>query len=132
MVLFRTAMGVTEVDEVRDVLRLWAGALSRPEPTDLLRWRQRTGYDFGYLATREEHRVEILHRLLCALWNGRATRRDRTASPERISVELGGGVTMSLPLGLARHRRRPGAACCAPTSCGRSTTTRSTGGSATS
>ena len=52
VVLFRTAMGVTEVDEVRDVLRRWAGALARPEPTDLLRWRQRTGYDFGYLATR--------------------------------------------------------------------------------
>ena len=53
VVLFRTGMGVTEVNEVRDVLRLWAGALARPEPTDLLRWRQRTGYDFGYLATRE-------------------------------------------------------------------------------
>jgi hypothetical protein len=36
----------------------------------MLRWRQRTGYDFGYLASREEHRVEILHRILCALWNG--------------------------------------------------------------
>src|SRR5262249_53772573 len=47
VVLFRTGMGVTEVDEVRDVLRRWAGALARPEPTDLLRWRQRTGYDFG-------------------------------------------------------------------------------------
>ena len=98
MVLFRTAMGVTEVDEVRDVLRLWAGALARPEPTDLLRWRQRTGYDFGYLATREEHRVEILHRLLCALWNGKATIQGAEASPERLNVELGGGVTMTLPL----------------------------------
>ena len=98
VVLFRTAMGVTEVDEVRDVLRRWAGALARPEPTDLLRWRQRTGYDFGYLATREEHRVAILHRLLCALWNGRATIQGPEASPERLNVELGGGVTMTLPL----------------------------------
>ena len=98
VVLFRTAMGVTEVDEVRDVLRRWAGALGRPEPTDLLRWRQRTGYDFGYLATREEHRVAILHRLLCALWNGRATIGGPEASPERLNVELGGGVTMTLPL----------------------------------
>ncbi len=46
----------------------WTG----PGPTDLLRWRQRTGYDFGYLATREHHRVAILHRMLCALWNGKA------------------------------------------------------------
>ena len=98
VVLFRTAMGVTEVDEVRDVLRRWAGALARPEPTDLLRWRQRTGYDFGYLATREEHRIAILHRLLIALWNGRATVRGEPESPDRLNIELGGGVTMTLPL----------------------------------
>jgi hypothetical protein len=98
IVLFRTAMGVTEVGEVRDVLRLWANALNRPEKTDLLRWRQRTGYDFGYLATREEHRVEILHRLLCALWNGKADTQGQTASPDAISVTLGGGVQMSLRL----------------------------------
>jgi tubulin-like protein len=98
VVLFRTAMGVTEVDEVRDVLRLWSAALADPKPTDLLRWRQRTGYDFGYLATREHHRVEILHRILCALWNGRAAIVGPDASPERINVQLGGGVTMTLPL----------------------------------
>jgi hypothetical protein len=98
VVLFRTAMGVTEVDEVRDVLRLWSKAQGNPEPTDLLRWRQRTGYDFGYLATRETHRVEILHRVLAALWNGRATVVGPEESPERINVQLGGGVTMTLPL----------------------------------
>jgi hypothetical protein len=97
VVLFRTAMGVTEVAEVRDVLRLWAGALSRPEPTDLLRWRQRTGYDFAYLATHEEHRIEILHRLLCAFWNGKASVQGKEASPERLSVQLG-GVTLTLKL----------------------------------
>jgi hypothetical protein len=86
------------VDEVRDVLRLWSKAQSSPEPTDLLRWRQRTGYDFGYLATRETNRVEILHRILCALWNGKATIVGPESSPERINVTLGGGVTMTLPL----------------------------------
>jgi hypothetical protein len=98
VVLFRTGMGVTEVGEVRDVLRLWAGALARPQPTDMLRWRQRTGYDFGYLATREEHRVEILHRMLCALWNGKGAVQGPPASPAEFSIELGGGVTMPLPL----------------------------------
>jgi hypothetical protein len=98
VVPFPPTMGVTEVDEVRDVLRLWARALDDPRPTDLLRWRQRTGYDFGYLATREHHRVEILHRLLCALWNGRAVAVGPESSPERINVRLGGGVTMTLPL----------------------------------
>ena len=80
----------------------WAGALAQPGTTDLLRWRQRTGYDFGYLATREEHRVEILHRLLCALWNGKATALGPPESPERINVTLGGDVTMTLPLDTAR------------------------------
>ena len=98
VVLFRTSMGVTEVAEVRDVLRLWSGALSRPEPADMLRWRQRTGYDFGYLATREAHRVAILHCLLCALWNGRGTVTGPGASPERLRIQLGGDVAMSLPL----------------------------------
>jgi hypothetical protein len=98
VVLFRTGMGVTEVSEVRDVLRLWAGALARPQPTDMLRWRQRTGYDFGYLATREEHRVEILHRMLCALWNGKGAVEGPPTSPDEFSITLGGGVTMPLPL----------------------------------
>lgn len=98
VVLFRTSMGVTEVREVREVLRLWADAQASPEPQDYLRWRQRTGYDFGYLVTREEHRVEILHRLLCAMWNGRVSCEGNPASPHRIQVELGGGVRMSLDL----------------------------------
>jgi Tubulin like len=98
VVLFRTAMGVTEVDEVRDVLRLWADAVSNPRSTDLLRWRQRTGYNYGYLATREHNRVEILHRILCALWNGKASTVGSKESPERLNVRLDGNVTMTLPL----------------------------------
>jgi Tubulin like len=97
VVLFRTGMGITDVPEVRDVLRRWAGALAHPEPADLLRWRQRTGYDFGYLITREEDRVQILHRILCALWNGRAMTQGPEASPDRLDVEFD-GVTMALPL----------------------------------
>jgi hypothetical protein len=98
VVLFRTGMGITEVGEVRDVLRQWAGALTRSQQVDMLRWRQRTGYDFGYLATREEHRVQILHRILCALWNGRGSVRGAETSPAEFSITLGGGVTMPLPL----------------------------------
>jgi hypothetical protein len=103
VVLFRTSMGVTEVSEVRDVLRLWASALARPEKPDFLRWRQRTGYEFGYLATTEEHRVEILHRLLCALWNGKVRAEGDEESPDRIFVQLGGGVTMNLSLTGLEH-----------------------------
>jgi hypothetical protein len=60
VVLVRTTIGVTDVDEVRDLLGLWASAEADPRPTDLLRWRQRTGYDVGDLATRERDRVEDL------------------------------------------------------------------------
>jgi hypothetical protein len=98
VVLFRSSMGVTEVNEVRDVLRLWAAALSRPERSDFLRWRQRTGYQFAYLATTEEHRIEILHRLLAAMWNGRVTAEGPAESPDQVRVEFGGGVTMVLQL----------------------------------
>jgi hypothetical protein len=98
VVLFRSSMGVTEVNEVRDVLRLWAAALSRPERSDFLRWRQRTGYQFAYLATTEEHRVEILHRVLSAMWNGRVRAEGPAESPEQVRVEFGGGVTMILQL----------------------------------
>jgi len=98
VVLFRTGMGITEVGEVRDVLRQWSGALTRSQQADMLRWRQRTGYDFGYLATREEHRVQILHRILCALWNGKGSVQGAETSPAEFGITLGGGVTMPLPL----------------------------------
>jgi hypothetical protein len=98
VVMFRYGMGVTEVDEVRDVLRTWSQALVGEHPSDYLKWRQRTGYHFGYLATREEHRVAILHHLLCALWNGKVVTSGDPESPREVSVALGGGVTMQLPL----------------------------------
>ncbi|MFW6641197.1 tubulin-like doman-containing protein [Nocardiopsis algeriensis] len=98
VVLFRTSMSITEVPEVRDVMRLWTSAMESPEPQDYLLWRQRLGYDFVHLATTEEHRVHILHRLLNALWNGRASVTGDAASPEEVRFTLGGGVTMPLPL----------------------------------
>ena len=97
-VLHRTSMGLTEVGEVRDVLRNWAGALARPLPLDLPRWRQRTGYDFGYLPTREGDRARILHRMLCAMWNGKALALDDQESPRRFNIKLEGEVTMTLVL----------------------------------
>ncbi|MEV2277069.1 tubulin-like doman-containing protein [Nocardiopsis sp. NPDC049922] len=98
VVLFRTSMSVTEVQEVRDVLRNWSDAVYHPQPGDHLRWRQRLGYDFDYLATTEEHRVYILHRLLNAMWNGRASVVGDPRSPEEVHFTLGGGVTMQLRL----------------------------------
>ncbi|GAA3231069.1 hypothetical protein GCM10010468_61980 [Actinocorallia longicatena] len=97
VVLFRSSMGITEVREVCDVLRSWSEALQNPRPTDFLPWRQRTGYDFGYLATREEHRIKILHRLLCALWNGDVTVEGSQTSPAGVTITLN-EVSMTLDL----------------------------------
>ncbi|MEV5749781.1 tubulin-like doman-containing protein [Actinoallomurus sp. NPDC052308] len=97
VVLFRFGMGITDVQEVRHVLRTWAAAVHDPRPDDYLPWRQRTGFDFGYLATREEHRVRILHRLLCTIWNGDLRAEGDPASPTRVHVTLN-EVTMTLDL----------------------------------
>jgi hypothetical protein len=98
VVLFRTGMGLTEVGEVRDLLRLWVRAPAHPGRADRLPWRQRTGYRIGYLGTREEHRVEILHRILCALWNGKGAVEGAPISPARLTIKLAGGSMMRLPL----------------------------------
>ncbi|MFI6497917.1 tubulin-like doman-containing protein [Nonomuraea typhae] len=97
VVLFRSSMGITDVKEVRHVLRTWADAVQRPLPDDFLRWRQRTGYDFGYLATREEHRVRILHHLLCVMWNGNIQVLGDPDSPSQAEIKLGEvGMTLTL------------------------------------
>ncbi|HZN17742.1 MAG TPA: tubulin-like doman-containing protein [Micromonosporaceae bacterium] len=102
VVFFRTSMAVTEVPELREVLRTWAGAVDHEEPQDFLRWRQRLGYDFGYLMTSEEHRVRIMQRFLCALWNGRVVPRgDNVESPESIEVRLGVENAVSMQLRLS-------------------------------
>ncbi|WP_433261844.1 tubulin-like doman-containing protein [Actinosynnema sp. CS-041913] len=105
VVLFRTSMSVTEVPELREVLRTWADAQRRPMDHDFLKWRQRTGYDYSYLATAEEHRVLILHRLLCALWNGQVQVEGDPESPTAIAVRLGGHDEVSMRLGLTDYFR---------------------------
>ncbi|TKK85240.1 hypothetical protein FDA94_26590 [Herbidospora galbida] len=97
VVLFRSQMGITDVQEVREVLRTWADAIHRPRSDDFLAWRQRTGYDFGYLATREEHRTRILHRLLVAMWNGDVQVMGDRQSPARVQITLN-DVHMALDL----------------------------------
>ncbi len=99
VVMFRSSMGLTEVPEVREVLRHWSDALRNEKPEDFLRWRQRSGYQFGYLATTPEHRARILHHLLCAVWNGYVNPVSSPTRPERIDVDLDkSGVTMKLEL----------------------------------
>ncbi|WP_239404694.1 tubulin-like doman-containing protein [Frankia sp. Cj3] len=89
VVLFRTSMSITEVPELREILHHWSDALGNEQPHDFLKWRQRVGYDYGWLATTEEHRVRILHHLLCAMWNGNIrTRGGERDSPAQVRVQL--------------------------------------------
>jgi Tubulin like/Caspase domain len=97
VLLYRTGMSITQVPEVRYTAQRWAGAVSRAQPRDLLRWRQRTGYNFGYLATAEDN-AAILHRFLCALWNGKGTVTGPKESPEQLVLTLPGGSDMTLRL----------------------------------
>ena len=99
VVLFRSSMGLTEVPEVRKVLLNWSTALGGHQPADFLQWRQRTGYRFGHLATTAEDRARILHRVLCAAWNGYLSPTGDPASPSVLNVHLGDSpVNMKLEL----------------------------------
>lgn len=105
VVQFRHEMAVTDVREVRELLQLWANAREHPEHGDFLQWRQRLGYDFDWLMTTEEDRVEITHRMLCAMWNGSVRALDKNGaevpnveSPPRVAFAVGGGYSITLPL----------------------------------
>ncbi|WP_228023402.1 tubulin-like doman-containing protein [Streptomyces acidicola] len=88
VVLFRSEMSLTEVPEARKVLRQWARAQDGRRDDDVLRWRQRLGYRDNWLASTAEDRKHILHRLLCALWNGQVDYQGTPESPVRLRIRL--------------------------------------------
>jgi hypothetical protein len=100
VVLLRSAMGVTEVPEVRRVVKLWADAQRNPRPHDYLTWRRRLKPDSGYRLMSRDDRCYVLHHLLCAAWDGRITAVGDVGSPERIVVQVGAedASTMTLDL----------------------------------
>ncbi|WP_260867379.1 tubulin-like doman-containing protein [Streptomyces sp. SAJ15] len=104
VVLFRSEMSLTEVSEVRQVLRLWGRARDKEGREDYLAWRQRTGYREAWLASTESDRQRILQRMLCAMWNGQVEVVGDPLSPDRVRFRLRRGddardaVTMTLAL----------------------------------
>ncbi|MFI9051643.1 tubulin-like doman-containing protein [Streptomyces sp. NPDC053427] len=89
VVLFRSQMSLTQVPEACKVLRQWARAKESEQPQDVLRWRQRTGYQDSWLVSTEEDRRTILHRLLCCMWNGQVdVVEGDSASPGRVRLRL--------------------------------------------
>ncbi|MEU5693225.1 tubulin-like doman-containing protein [Actinosynnema sp. NPDC020468] len=88
VVLNRNSMGVTEVPELRRVVRLWADAQRAPHPQDTLQWRRRLSQDTDYLLMDERDRRQVLHRLLCAAWDGRVSVSGKPESPDHITVAV--------------------------------------------
>lgn len=101
VVLFRSEMGVTEVPEARQVLRLWSRTRDNEDPGSHLAWRQRTGYrDRNWpLATASDQQY-ILHRMLSAMWNGQVEAVGDPKSPDSLRIVLrpDGAATMTLRL----------------------------------
>jgi hypothetical protein len=100
VVLLRTSMSVTEVSELREILRQLADALHDEQPQDFLAWRQRLSYDFRWLATSEQDRVNIMQRLLSAMWNNQVRVSGDPRSPDSIEVSLPGDRPLSMKLWL--------------------------------
>ncbi|MFJ8691572.1 tubulin-like doman-containing protein [Streptomyces roseolilacinus] len=98
VVLFRSGMSLTDVSEVRELLKLWSEAREAGRADDFLSWRQRLGYRDDWLVSTEEDRRRILHRILCAMWNGLVGHEGDAASPDlvRIRLQRGESATMTL------------------------------------
>ena len=104
VVTMRTALGVTDIPEARKVMSLWSSALRAADVEDSLRWRQRLGYDYGWMLTTEEQRVSILQRLMIAMRNDwvEVLVGDETR-PLRIAIRAGedsgsGAAHLEIPL----------------------------------
>ncbi|MFC8492098.1 tubulin-like doman-containing protein [Streptomyces sp. NPDC057235] len=100
VVFFRSGMNLTDISEVRGVLSLWAEARDSGGEHDFLHWRQRLGYQDDWLVSTEQDRQRILHRLLCAMWNGHIATEGPAGSPHlvRIRLQEGESATMTLRL----------------------------------
>jgi len=100
VVLTRSSMGVTEVPELRRVVKLWAESQRRPQPQDALPWRRRLSQETGYLLMDERDHHQVLHRLLCAAWNGKIAIAGAPTSPDHITVEIGSRDSVAMKLDL--------------------------------
>ncbi|WP_030679698.1 tubulin-like doman-containing protein [Streptomyces rimosus] len=105
VVLFRSEMSLTDISEVRQVLRLWGRAREREGREDYLQWRQRTGYRDSWLASTEADRQRVLQRMLCAMWNGRVEVTGDPLSPDSVCFRLRGGDSATMTLALQPYDR---------------------------
>jgi hypothetical protein len=105
VVMLRSQMSLTEVPEVRKALQLWARTSENEGPEDVLEWRQRLGYEDDWLASTESDRAHILHRLLCAMWNGRVEVEGAPSSPSHVRISLRTSKSGTMTLALDQYGR---------------------------
>jgi hypothetical protein len=85
-------------------LNTWIEAAFRPEPTDRLAWRQRTGYRDPIAFLEGELKIELIQRLLAAAWNGELKAKrlgvDGVGDFESLSLQFAseGSTTLTIPL----------------------------------
>jgi hypothetical protein len=90
VVLLRTGMGLHELPETRSMLATLELARAQGRPQDLLAWRQRLGHLDDPSPAAPDRQRELLHRLLCCLWNGQVDVLDGSPdSPQRIRIRTG-------------------------------------------
>ncbi|MGH9277080.1 MAG: hypothetical protein ACRD12_03075 [Acidimicrobiales bacterium] len=93
VVLMRTNLAITDVDEARELLVDLAAARRQPQPEDHLEHRQRTGHDTGWMLTTRTDRVAIMHRFLSVLWDGLVEIEGDPESPHVVRVRQRGSPT---------------------------------------
>ncbi|MFE1550687.1 tubulin-like doman-containing protein [Streptomyces sp. NPDC058718] len=100
VVLFRSGMNLTDISEVRSVLSLWSDARDSAGEDDFLHWRQRLGFQDDWLVATEQDRQRIMHRLLCAMWNGDIAIEGGPDSPDLVRIRLAEGESATMTLRL--------------------------------
>lgn len=87
IVLTRTELAATDVEEFRRLMQTWGDALDNPRAGDKLPWRQRLGYDARWIALSRDDRTRIMLSFLNALWDGSVEILGGTPeSPEKLRI----------------------------------------------
>lgn len=96
--------GLMDIEGGANGLNTWIEAAFRPEPTDRLAWRQRTGYRDPIAFIEGDLKIGLVQRLLAAAWNNElaAKRNDKkgVGQFEELNLQFAseGSTTLNIPL----------------------------------
>jgi hypothetical protein len=96
--------GLMDIEGGANGLNTWIEAAFRPEPTDRLAWRQRTGYRDPIAFIEGDLKIGLVQRLLAAAWNNElgAKRNSKkgVGQFEELNLQFAseGSTTLNIPL----------------------------------